>query len=135
MSEPDHLAKAIKHVEDLLDTEYSTRMSDPEKLQIIVAAIASKRPPDVWGLAGILASERACNIVLKALGAPRLDGRELATVLAALRYWQILGAPIKPGATMSVEKAVEKLVSQINNSGFDPMADDEIDALCERLNQ
>jgi len=52
-----------------------------------------------------------------------LDHRQLATVLAALRYWQ---------QSVAVFNQLHDIVTygdQIN-----PLADDEIDALCEGLN-
>lgn len=57
-------------------------------------------------------------------GADMLDKRELATVLAALRYWQRLGLE---------EECPEQDIAADCGS-IDPLLGHEIDALCERLN-
>ena len=48
--------------------------------------------------------------------------RELATVLAALRYWQENAAHVPPG------------IYDIAAEAGEPLTDTEIDDLCERLN-
>lgn len=55
---------------------------------------------------------------------PRLNPRELATVLAALRYWQ---------DEMSTSGANDCYPEHFAG-GIVPLAADEIDGLCERLN-
>lgn len=50
-----------------------------------------------------------------------VDDRELATILAALRFWQRHGEPRQQIAT--------------NAGTLAPLGDAEIDALCERLNR
>jgi hypothetical protein len=55
--------------------------------------------------------------------------RELATVLAALRYWQREGQ-----SGNSVDTEPEQDVAT-NGGTLEPLAEDEIDALCERLNR
>jgi hypothetical protein len=75
-----------------------------------------------------IAAEAGCDVqiieaVLEAHHLlPALDDRELATILAALRLLQEQGCPDH--------------LTDIATEGFslDTMADDEIDALCERLN-
>lgn len=66
----------------------------------------------------------------------RLDDRDLATVLAALRYWQraigVDGLPVGP-------MAKREYMVHFNFSGDEedqclPLGTDEIDALCERIN-
>jgi hypothetical protein len=54
-----------------------------------------------------------------------LSGRELATVLAALRYWQLQGL-------MSQADAIHKIAS--DGGRHKPMKSDQIDRLCERIN-
>ncbi len=55
----------------------------------------------------------------------KLTPKELATVLAALRYWQQdLNANDEPPISEHFEDA-----------GVEPLDTDEIDDLCERLNQ
>jgi hypothetical protein len=66
-----------------------------------------------------------------------LDGRELATVLAALRYWQrtrpqgttntLYGKDLSDAAPMEGEVATD-------GGSLKPLAANEIDSLCERLN-
>ena len=58
-----------------------------------------------------------------------VNDRELATILAALRYWQrrgILG-PTKPHCLAEWDVAAD-------NGKHTPLSADEIDALCERVN-
>ena len=52
----------------------------------------------------------------------KLSDRELATVLAALRYWQDEMAPYEDGSTSEHFQEVTPLTTK------------EIDDLCERLN-
>lgn len=52
-----------------------------------------------------------------------MTARELATVLAALRYWQ--EAETVPGRLHCIAT---------NGDQYNPLTDDEIDTLCERLN-
>jgi len=67
-----------------------------------------------------------CNVVAdaEATPTPALDDRELATVLAALRYWQREGW-ISGGHEHDIAT---------NGDTLEPLGADEIDALCERLN-
>lgn len=59
---------------------------------------------------------------------PRLDGRELATVLAAMRYWQSRD-------TQRTTAQYYAMVDIATDEGQHLILDDnEIDALCERLN-
>ena len=53
----------------------------------------------------------------------KLDSRELGTVLAALRFWQSMTA---------IDSRF--LAIATNGDQQNPLTDDEIDALCERLN-
>jgi hypothetical protein len=54
----------------------------------------------------------------------KLDSRELGTVLAALRLWQVY--PYNP---------LDEFANIATNGGEHvPLLDDEIDDLCERLN-
>lgn len=75
-----------------------------------------------------------------AKGRPALDQRELATVLAALRYWQRLGlahvwqeddpiAGVRKGQAWVAEGEVAS-----NSGTLTPLTVEEIDALCERIN-
>jgi hypothetical protein len=52
--------------------------------------------------------------------------REFATILAAMRYWQ---ASDRNAATKAPEYDVAS-----NSGEFEPLGNDEIDALCEQLN-
>ncbi len=52
-----------------------------------------------------------------------LSGRELATVLAAIRFWQRRADPRDPEMEIATD------------DGQEALSDDEIDALCERLNK
>ena len=52
----------------------------------------------------------------------RLTSRELATVLAALRFWQ------------SDTNMQQRYSDTVANDGCSPLNDSEIDALCEKLN-
>lgn len=55
------------------------------------------------------------------------DRRELATVLAALRFWQdTMDGGEPPAAYNTIATDLDRL---------DPLNTDEIDALCERVNQ
>lgn len=56
----------------------------------------------------------------------RLTDRELATVLAALRLWQSQDG----GETNSELNAIAS-----NEGQCEPLTEEEIDDLCERLNQ
>ncbi len=53
-----------------------------------------------------------------------LDQRELATVLAALRYWQ----------KMEAYRPLELEAIATDSESFAPLNGDEIDRLCERIN-
>lgn len=67
---------------------------------------------------------------------PRLDARELGTVLAALRYWQRTVVPeLSPeyrGTWGELDAAPEIEIADDDEQS--PLTADEIDALCERLN-
>lgn len=52
--------------------------------------------------------------------------RELATILAALRYWQ---ANDRSNASEAPEYDIAS-----DSGDFEPLRNDEIDALCEQLN-
>ncbi len=52
--------------------------------------------------------------------------RELATILAALRYWQ---ANDRNAAAQAPEFDIAS-----DSGEFEPLGNDEIDALCEQLN-
>lgn len=54
-----------------------------------------------------------------------MNDREHATVLAALRLWQMQRERDIPGSLMEVAT---------DGHTLEPLTDDEIDALCERLN-
>lgn len=56
-----------------------------------------------------------------------IDERELATILAALRYWQDRGG---------FEGCRNEYISDIATDccNLEPMYEEEIDALCERIN-
>ena len=60
---------------------------------------------------------------------PRLDRRELATVLAALRHYQNEG---DLGTSRLAGAAVQQIAT--DDGRFEPLCPDEIGALCERLN-
>jgi hypothetical protein len=53
----------------------------------------------------------------------KLTKRELATVLAALRYWQV-----------AISTNGGPPISEHFFNGLTPLTDDEIDELCDRLN-
>lgn len=59
------------------------------------------------------------------MGVPNLTDRELGAVLAGLRLWQ------------AWEASADESLRDIADGGgaFAPLSDDEIDALCERLNR
>jgi hypothetical protein len=80
---------------------------------------------------------RECRIgSAELLANKRLDDRDLATVLAALRYWQrAIGVDSLPVGPM----AKSEYMLHFNFSGDEedqclPLGTDEIDALCERIN-
>lgn len=53
-----------------------------------------------------------------------LDNRQLATILAALRYWQ---------RNMPVDARLEDDIAS-NGGQVTPLADEEIDEICEAVN-
>jgi hypothetical protein len=55
-----------------------------------------------------------------------MTDRELATVLAALRYWQ------RNVIVNRIDKDIADIATNVGQ--FDAMSDAEIDELCERLN-
>jgi hypothetical protein len=57
---------------------------------------------------------------------PSVTPREFATILAALRYWQVSG---RTAATYAPEYDIAS-----DSGTLEPLSNDEIDALCERLN-
>lgn len=61
-----------------------------------------------------------------------VDVRELATILAALRFWQIRAT--RSSMERALKAAVEISVIATNNGDFDPLGAEEIVALCERIN-
>lgn len=60
----------------------------------------------------------------------QLDQRELATVLAALRYWQRL---LERGSSISQQVTSDAIAT--DDGQVEPLTADEIDALCERINE
>lgn len=54
----------------------------------------------------------------------KLDNRETATVLAALRYWQRCGD--------FAGDDIQDIAS--DSETFNPLSDTEVDELCERIN-
>jgi hypothetical protein len=67
------------------------------------------------------------------LKAARLRDRELATVLAALRYWQWQTLP-DMGSLNDAQRESDILDIATNGNILDRLDAAEIDALCERLN-
>ena len=65
-----------------------------------------------------------------------LTERELATVLAALRFWQSHGPPRPNSIFDRLGSDEQDLLDEIRTGSgrFDPLTADEIDRLCERLN-
>jgi len=65
-----------------------------------------------------------------------LSRRELATVLAALRFWQRHGPKNEDSFFDKIECEEQDLLDGIrtNCGKFDDLSVEEIDALCERLN-
>lgn len=61
-----------------------------------------------------------------------LDIRELGTVLAALRNWQLFQDAIAEGARPTEEGAAVLAIAR--DGGIVPLSNAEIDQLCERLN-
>jgi hypothetical protein len=59
-----------------------------------------------------------------------LNARELATVLAALRYWEAKQCQARIG----LEEATALAVIASDGGQFDPLDAPAIDALCERIN-
>jgi hypothetical protein len=73
------------------------------------------------------------------------DQRETATILAALRYWQrravapLHGSAPLHGVWPRIEESIEAAVTPewgiaTDNMEFEPLAVEEIDALCEKIN-
>ena len=60
-----------------------------------------------------------------------LDDRELATVLAGLRYWQKMVPEAKSGFSSHY---MRRAVFPEHFRDVEPLLDAEIDALCERIN-
>src|SRR6266581_1863920 len=58
-----------------------------------------------------------------------LTGRELATVLGALRYWQRTTTQ-----RQRHDRTFEEFSVVTDSAALEPLADAEIDALCQRLN-
>ena len=65
-----------------------------------------------------------------------LSKRELATVLAALRFWQRHGPPQINSFFDRLEIGEQELFQEIgtDSRSFAPLTSPEIDVLCERLN-
>jgi hypothetical protein len=66
----------------------------------------------------------------------RLSDRELATVLAALRFWQSHGPPQPNSDFDRLESDDQDALDEIQTGSgrFDPLTTEDIDHLCERLN-
>jgi hypothetical protein len=63
---------------------------------------------------------------------PRLDKREFATVLAALRFWQ---SKLGPDRYPAQARAPEDFGPFFEyGKKFAPLSKEEIDSLCERIN-
>jgi hypothetical protein len=99
-------------------------------LAVIIQSIAASPVRDSYSYAAVLENTDNRAVIVRALNR-ELNARELATVLAALRYWQ--------GHCSAFTKPLpnEADLSEIANDGgtLEPLTTDEIDALCERLNQ
>jgi len=63
---------------------------------------------------------------------PRLDKREFATVLAALRFWQSKLGPDRYPAQARARQDFEAYFE--DGKKFAPLSAEEIDSLCERIN-
>ena len=63
----------------------------------------------------------------------RVDKREFATILAALRYWQRRGLCTDGRQGNLIVPAPEEDVAT-DSGTHKPLVPEEIDALCERLN-
>lgn len=68
---------------------------------------------------------------------PKLERRELATVLAALRHWQRTAVfrSILNGRTFIRMEADPEAQIATNQGQINPLDPLEIDTLCERLNE
>lgn len=67
---------------------------------------------------------RRCIVDAMSTKTVAFDRRELATVLAALRFWQRMGI-LDGGYEYDIAADI---------GSFEPLSDREIDALCERIN-
>ena len=81
--------------------------------KVIDNPVLAQRAEVVTGSNRLVQAERAC---------------ELATVLAALRLWQ------REYGGMSARSIMECQPEHFTEPGVQPLSDDRIDALCEKLN-
>jgi hypothetical protein len=65
-----------------------------------------------------------------------VDNRELATILAALRFWQENNGPENAAESLGheFECAVSVNIIATDCGELEPLRREEIDALCERIN-
>lgn len=90
---------------------------------------AQEAPQALYAVDGI--DSHGCDVAPQAAGGPALlTPRELATVLAALRYWQANVAPALPRA----DRVPAEYADYFDAVDVTPYSIDEIDGLCERLN-
>lgn len=100
----------------------------------VEAALEYARRNDIEGAQGWSAARVRSFAVIGTTNAGarcRLDDRELATVLAALRGWQH-----SLGTRYACSAPFTEIGQEIATDGnrFEPLAASEIDSLCERLN-
>jgi len=63
----------------------------------------------------------------------KLNSRELATILAALRYWQEAICPTERNGTAPDVKAYELMPDPFEESGEEPLLIFDIEELCDKL--
>lgn len=66
-------------------------------------------------------------VMVKPSGITGIDNREAASIVAALRYWQAVAAPLP--------RSCGDLHSYFSGSSHSPLSSEEIDALCKRLSE
>jgi hypothetical protein len=99
------LEESMMHANERDDPQVREHDLDRSRRTIMTTAAALPGAQDVTG-----------NVVF-------LDDRELATILAALRYWQRNDAAQGPESCIAT-----------NMGAFPPLGDEEIDMLCEQIN-